>query len=178
MKVLAKFLAVVALLALAASLRAAPVVTVPKGTAVTLVFDQPLSSKTAKAGDTVRLHVKDNVEIGPITVISAGTPVTGLLTEVKHRQRFGINGKILIGLNPVSSTYGKMIPLNPRQSGQQFGGKKSEQAAGTAVGGAILLGPVGLVGGYFVSGRQVVIKTGDLLPTEVAKDTTLRHRRR
>jgi hypothetical protein len=151
---------------------------VPKGTVVNLVFDQALTSKTAKAGDTIKLHVKDNVAIGNMTVIKRGTPVTGQLTEVKHRQRYGVNAKILIALNPVMSTSGERIPLNHRQSGWQFGGKKSEQAAGTSIGGSILLGPIGLVGGYFVNGKRVVIKVGDPLPTEVSKDTMLMRRGR
>lgn len=181
MKMFTRFLAIASLLVFAAGLLAAPMsqrVTVPKGTPVTLVFDQDLSSKTAKVGQTVRFHVKDDVNIAAETVIQNGTHVTGVLTEVKHRQRFGVNAKIQIALNPVMSTYGKKISLNHRQSGRQFGGKKSEQAAGASVGGAVLLGPVGLIGGYFVTGKRVTIKSGDLLPTEVSKDTVLRHRRK
>ena len=172
MKVFVRLLAMAAMLALAAGLLAASV-TVPKGTAVTLVFDRALTSQTAKVGDSVRLHVKDNVKVGAKTVIKKGTHVTGALTEVKHRQRYGVNAKIMIALNPVMSTYGSKISLDHRQSGRQSGGKKSEQAAGASVGGAVLLGPVGLVGGYFVTGKRVVIKVGDLLPTEVAKTTVL-----
>jgi hypothetical protein len=150
-------------------------VTVPKGTIVTLVFDQSLKSQTAKAGDRVKLHVRDNVKVGNRTVISRGTHVTGVLTEVKHKQRWGVNAKILIALRPVMSTYGQYITLDHRQSGKQFGGTKSEQAAGASIGGAVLLGPVGLVGGYFVTGKRVVIKPGDLLPTQVA-NTIVLHR--
>jgi len=184
MKASVRFLAIITMVALAVGLPAAAViqqVTVPKGTVVNLVFDQALTSKTARAGDTVRLHVRDNVMVGSKTVIKSGTSVTGVLTQVKHRQRFGVNAKMLIALNPVMSTYGQRIPLRHRQAGRQFGGKKSEQAAGASVGGAILLGPVGLVGGYFITGKRVVIKVGDPLPTEVKRTIVLRrlrHRRR
>lgn len=179
MKVFVRLLTVAVILALATGLLAATVaerVTVPKGTNVNLVFDQALTSKTAKAGDRVKLHVRDNVKVGNKTIISRGTPVTGVLTDVTHRKHFGVNATIQMALNPVMSSYGQKIPLNHRQSGRQIGGKKSEQAAGTSIGGAVLLGPVGLVGGYFVTGKRVVIKVGDLLLTEVAKTTMLIHK--
>jgi hypothetical protein len=167
-------------LVLVAGLLAAPVaaVTVPKGTAVDLVFDQALSSKTAVAGEKVRLHVINDVMVGGTTVIKAGAPVTGVLTQVKHHQRWGVNAKIMIALRSVKSTFGTRIPLNHRQKGQAFGGKKSTEAAGATVGGAILLGPVGLVGGYFITGKNVNIKAGDPLPTEVAKTIVLGHRKK
>lgn len=179
MKVFVRILVVTAMLLLVAGLLSAAMlghVTVPKGTTVNLVFDQGLTSKTAKVGDKVKLHVRDNVKVGNQTVIAKGTKVSGVLTEVKNKQRYGVNAKILMSLNPVMSSYGQTIPLNHRQQGKQFGGTKSEKAAGASIGGAMLLGPVGLVGGYFVTGKRVTIKAGDLLPTEVAKSTMLMHK--
>ncbi len=175
MKIFVRILAVAAMLSLTVVLFAANMqhVTVPKGTVVNLVFDQGLTSKTAKVGDKVKLHVRDSVMVGSQTVIAKGTKVTGTLTDVKHKQRFGVNANIMIGLNPVMSSFGQTIPLEHRQQGKQFGGAKSEKAAGASIGGAVLLGPVGLVGGYFVTGKRVTIKAGDLLPTEVAKNTML-----
>lgn len=181
MKVFVRLLAVVMMLVFATGLFAASVtrgVTVPKGTSVDLVFDQAVSSKTAKAGNRVRLHVMNNVMVNGQKVINRGARVTAVLTDVKKRRRFGVNAKIRMALNPVMSTYGRTIPLEHRQAGQEFKGKKSERAAATAVGGAVLLGPIGLVGGYFVTGRRVSIKVGDHLSTEVATTTVLRRRGR
>ena len=178
MKIFSKLLVMAGVLSIATSVFAAPMdmrVTVSKGTPINLVFDQKVSSKTAHVGDTIRLHVQDNVAIGDMTVIRAGTPVTGVLSEVKHKQRWGVNAKLMIHLNSVRSISGKLIPIDHQNSGARFSGKKSEEAAGTAAGGAILLGPVGLVGGYFVTGKNVVIHPGDPLPTEVARDTVVRH---
>ena len=148
-------------------------ITVPKGTDVTLVFDQALSSKTAKVGQSVALHVKDDVAIAGQTALAAGTKVTATISQVDKRKRYGVNAKMRIVINPVKSAYGGMITLEPRSKGQYVGGKKSNEAAGATAGGAILLGPVGLIGGFFVHGKPVNIKVGDLLPTEVATDVTL-----
>src|SRR5438874_9847631 len=75
---------------------------IQKGTDVPLVFDQALSSKTAKEGDKVNLHVSQDVTIGGATVIKQGTPVTGIVSKVDKRQRYGINAKMRIALDPIS----------------------------------------------------------------------------
>ena len=160
------------LLAVSASAKVEQI-TVPKGTEVILAFDQALSSKTAKVGESVRLHVKSGVKIAGHTVLAAGKKVTATISRVDKRKRYGINAKMRIVLNPVRSTYGGMINLEPRSKGKYVGGKKSDQAAGATAGGAILLGPVGLAGGYFVHGKAVTIKVGDQLATEVSKTVTL-----
>lgn len=175
MKRTSKLLVILLLGLLAVSVSAnAERITVPKGTEVILAFDQALSSKTAKVGESVALHVKNSVKIAGSTVLAAGTKVTATISQVDKRKRYGINAKMRIVLNQVRSTYGEMITLEPRSKGQYVGGKKSNEAAGATAGGAILLGPVGLVGGYFIHGKPVTIKVGDELVTEVAQTVTLR----
>jgi len=146
------------------------VVTVPAGTEVPLVFDQGLSSQTAKAGDTVRLHVAGNVIVNGYTVLRDGTAVNGVVARAEKRKRYGVGGKLRIALNPVSSHHGAAIPLQPRSESSQVSGKTARAAAG------VVLGPVGLVSGYFVSGKVVTIKPGDALVTQVAKPVVLRIR--
>lgn len=158
---------------LAAVASAAPQ-TVPQGTRVTLVFDQPLSSKTAKVGDTVRLHVKDAVMVAGQPAIAKGARVQGVITKVDKRKSYGINAEIQLALNPVKSVTGVAVPLEPAGKGQQLGGKKTTEAAGATAGGAVVLGPIGLIGGYFVHGKQVNVKPGDTIVTEVPKTVVIR----
>jgi hypothetical protein len=159
-------------LALAPLLAMADSITVPKETDVTLIFDESLSSKTAKEGQTVKMHVADDVTVDGKTVLKAGTPVTGTITKVSKRKRFGVNARMRFAINPVKSAMGTMIPLEPREKGKAAGSKTGE-AAGASAGGAILLGPVGLVGGYFVVGKSVTIRPGDKLVSMVSQDTTI-----
>lgn len=149
-----------------------PDVTIPKGTPVTLVFEQSASSKSIKAGDRVQLAVKDNVVWNSRVILKKGTPVIAIVSKVDKRKRYGINAQLRFALNPVKSVYGQMINLEPRQKGNVVGGKTAEAGAATA-GGVILLGPVGLIGGYFVVGKEVNIKPGDVLETEFSKDVRL-----
>lgn len=178
MKLTTKILALMflGLLAVGASAKGEPV-TVPQGTNVILIFDNALSSKTAKVGETVSLHVKNAVKADGHTVLAAGTRVTATISQVDKRKPYGINAQMRMALNPVRSTYGKMITLEPRSKGKYIGGKKTNEAAGATAGGAILLGPVGLVGGYFIHGKSVTIKAGDQLVTQVSKTVTLVRRK-
>lgn len=149
---------------------------VAAGTPVNLVFDQPLDSQTAQVGDIVRFHVANNVVVNRIVVVPQGTHVTGVISQVSHRKRYGVNAKIMLALNPVPTTFNQSLPIEPRSQGKYVQGKKSRQAAGATVGGAIVAGPIGLVGGYFVHGKRVQVHVGDPLSTAVSQNTVLSRR--
>ncbi len=128
-----------------------------KGDAVTLKFVDPVSSKTAKAGDKIRFTVVDTVG-----KIRAGTPVTGIIERVDKRDRFGKNARIRLVLNPING-----VTLAPRDKGKPFMGSSTDKAAIASGAGALVLGPLGLAGGYFITGKSVNVKVGDTLRTEV-----------
>ena len=46
-------------------------------------------------------------------------------------------------------------------------------AAGAAIGGMIILGPVGVVGGAFVKGSSVTIPAGSVTYVQTTKDITM-----
>jgi hypothetical protein len=144
--------------------------TVPQGTEVMLTFAQSLDSGSAHVGDHVKLTVAHDVMVDGREVIKAGTPADGVVAVVDKRGRFGKNGRLRITINPISSEIGQAIPVEPRDKGKNFKGSKTDQAAIASGGGALLLGPVGLVGGYFVAGKQVKVKPGDTIRTVVSRD--------
>jgi hypothetical protein len=147
-------------------------VTVSKGTDVELKFMQGLTSKNAVAGQRVQLAVANDVAVNGHDVLKAGTPVVGVVTKVDHRDHFGKNARIRLALNPVKS-HGQWIYLEPRDK-QSITGRRSDTAGAASAGGAVVLGPVGLVGGYFVVGKQVKVQVGDPLWTSVSRTVTVR----
>jgi len=149
---------------LSCSLGLAAATEVPKGTDVTLTFQQNLSSKTAKPGDRVHLQVARDVMVGNATVLKAGTPVTGIIERVSKKGVFGKNASIRLTINPVNG-----VPLQPREKGHDVKGSRTDHAAEASGAGLILLGPVGLVGGLFIQGKTVNIHPGDKLETEVSR---------
>jgi len=146
-------------------------VTVSKGTDVELKFMQRLTSKNASEGQKVQLAVARDVMVNGHDILKAGTPVTGIITKVDHRDHFGKNARIRLALNPVKS-HGDWIYLQPRDK-QSITGRRSDTAGAASAGGAAVLGPVGLVGGYFVVGKQVRVQVGDPLWTEVSRTVTV-----
>jgi hypothetical protein len=141
---------------------------IPTGTEVRLVFDQAVSSKTAKPGDKVKLHVADDVSVNGKTYLKADTPVTGVISSVKKRAHFGQNARLQLTLLPVHN-----ITLSPKTAGKSTG-SRPDHAAEAAGAGAVVLGPIGLLGGYFVVGKSVEIKVGDPLVTEVVRSSSNR----
>ena len=159
-------------LALVSSLGAARAedVILHKGADIVLIFDNRLSSKTAKEGDKVKFHVAKDVMSEDATVIKEGTHVTGTVTKVKKRGRFGVNARIQLLMSDIMTVSGRYAPLGFKSKGQAIGGKTGEAAA-ASVGSAVILGPLGLAAGYFVVGKTVDAKLGDKMTVEVAKDT-------
>lgn len=151
----------------------AETVTVPKGTDVVLVFDQALDSRHVKAGTPVRMHVRDTVNVNGVAVMNAGAPVTGIVTKVVGRKHYGVNAKLYLALNPVTSTFGQPVSLEAASQGKVVGGKKTGEAAAATAGGAMVAGPIGLVGGYFIHGKPVKIRVGDTLIADTSVDTAL-----
>ena len=135
----------------------------PSGTEVMLTFQQPVNSKSAYAGERVKLAVANDV-VGPNgrVALRAGTPVWGTIDKVNKRSHFGVNARIRIDISPING-----IPLQPRDKGAMVGGTRTDMAAAASGGAALVFGPLGLVGGYFVVGHNVNIHPGDHLRTEV-----------
>lgn len=135
-----------------------------KGTEVMLVFKQALSSRRAKAGDSVNMAIaKDVSDSSGHIVLHQGEPVTATIERVDKNDHFGKNARIRLALQPIHG-----ITLEPRDKGKMIGGTRSDQAAAVSGAGLLVLGPLGLAGGYFVVGHSVNIHRGDLLRTEVS----------
>jgi hypothetical protein len=139
----------------------------PPGTSVTPVLDQALSLSTAEEGQRIKLHVASDVVTEGAAITRKGAPVTGIVLKAERRKPFGINATLRLPLSPVQSAQSMLIPLQPRSKGQPLGAETGKGAAAT-VGGAALLGPIGIVAGHFASAEAVEIKVGDKLATEVA----------
>ncbi len=140
-----------------------------KGTPIKLVFDSYLNSKTSKPGDRIAFKVEEPVEVDGKTVITAGTKEMGTVEKVNKRGRFGVNARVQLLMDPIRTVHGKRVPIGFKTTGPVVSGKTGGAAAATA-GGAILLGPIGLVGGYFVPGKTVDAKPGDKMTVTVDND--------
>jgi hypothetical protein len=127
-------------------------VTVPALTPVYLRIDAELTSKKSRTGDRFPIHIDEDVRVGDIVVIPAGSAGEG---EVIHAAKSGAGGKageLLIAARYVR-VGGKEVRLRSLSLGAS-GRDRSDAALATA----IVAGPIGLfvVGGVMTIPRDSV----------------------
>lgn len=163
----------------------APGITVPSGTAIAVTLNNPISSETAKVGDTWTGVVKSNVVIDEKTVIPAGSTVHGTVTAVKPAVKgdralldISITSLGVEGTNYSATATTPAVEAGSTRA-RNLGAIAAGTGAGALVGGAIggkkgaviggLIGAAGSGGAVASSkGYQVVLKEG----TELTFNTT------
>ncbi|MDU7755206.1 MAG: hypothetical protein E7J82_07640 [Veillonella sp.] len=98
-----------------------------------VTLNEAVSSKTSHEGDTISFTVAENVMDGNVLLVPAGTVGSGTITSLKKARSFGRNGALDITFDTIP---------------------------GASVAGAVLLGPVGLVGGAFIKGKNIEYPAG------------------
>ena len=145
-------------------------VIIPANTLVTMTNLDELNSKTMQEGDVVRFTVADDVLVGDVIAIPRGMEVNGTVTKARKSGRFGKDGKIEIMYDNVRAADGSPVALMVGdKTKDQY--KRTAGAVGASAAGAVILGPVGLVGGLFVHGNEVDIPAGTTMYAETKANT-------
>lgn len=133
--------------------------TIPADTLIKIKLITPLNSDKNKVGDEVLYQAAEDVIYNGKLIIAAGSPGKGVVTKVKDAKNFGRNGEIDVDFQQMQAFDGTQVPT--------FLGDKAKMeiknlaiAAGASVAGMALLGPIGIVGGFFVNGKDVDLPTG------------------
>lgn len=152
------------LCALAAAMApaAASAQVIPENTPVTVQTLEEISSKTAQVGDPVRLEVIDDVVIGGVTVIPAGTPAYGEITAAQKNGHLGKSGKLTIEIEGVRYGSGRMRLRGSRASTGSGGGTAS-------IATAALVSPLGLL----IHGKSAAVPIHTKFLAYVANDTAM-----
>ena len=147
-------------------------VTLPKDSVIKLEFAEDLSSKTAQAGDVVKYKVADNVFVNDVLVIPKGAEGLGKVTKVVGPRMFGQDARIDVDfgfLYAIDNTHVKVfLGEIAKQEAKTIAG-----AAGATIGGMVVLGPIGVIGGAFVTGKSVNIPAGSITFVQVKVDTEI-----
>lgn len=142
------------------------------GTVVKASTYETLSPTNVKEGDVIRMNLESTIKVGTSLVAPRGSIVEAVVTKVTKPRSFGRPGEVRFAVN-------KLIPLGPEEVPLTVGQKaeaamKAESAqlaaAGTSLVGLVLLGPVGLVGGFLVRGDVKEIPAGAVTFAETASD--------
>ena len=134
----------------------------PEGLTIALETRQDLSSKSAKEGDPVDLTVAKAVTIGGVTVIPAGTPVTGEVVSVRDNGLLGRSGKLDIRVTTVKAGQ-QDVPVRGQRNVVGRSGKLGSMGAG------ILFLPLAIL----VRGKDVKLPAGTPFEVYVDKEVVI-----
>ncbi|MCE5287321.1 MAG: hypothetical protein LLG02_15960 [Pelosinus sp.] len=142
---------------------------IPKDSLVKIKMTQALSNKTNRVGDKVVFQVNEDVYAGGVLVIAKGAVGTGKISKVEQARNFGRDAELKIDFESVEGFDGTMVPV--------FLGDKAKKetlsmakAAGASVAGMIVLGPIGIVGGAFVHGKDITVPPGAEMYVQTTND--------
>jgi len=147
-------------------------VVLPKDSLVKIEFTSPLSSKTARTGDPVSFKVADNLYVNDVLVLSKGATGVAEVSKVVQPRSFGRDARIDVKFSHVFAVDGNQVPIYIGKLAKQEA-KTAAGAAGATIGGMIVLGPIGAIGGAFVTGQSIVIPEGSTTYVQVVQDQTI-----
>mgnify|MGYP007008945626 CR=1 FL=1 len=131
-------------------------VTLPAQTLVKIALVSTVDSGKVQVDDEVVYRVVEDVMVDGRVVVPAGASGKARVAEVTAAGRLGKDGRVVVDFGRISALDGNQIRLKVDEKATQQ--NTLELAAGASMAGIILLGPVGLVGGYFVRGKDVKIE--------------------
>jgi hypothetical protein len=146
-------------------------VELPADTVFKISLNDDVSSKTNQVGDPVTFTVQEDVSVGNVLVLPKGAQGSGVVTKVSRPKSFGRSGALDISFDQVFSVDDEVIPtvLGPEAKEKL---KMEAAAVGASTIGALALGPIGLVGGFFVKGKDVSLLAGSTLYIETQEAVT------
>lgn len=147
-------------------------VVLKKDTLVKVEFTEELKSKENRVGDPVRFKAADNVYVGDVLVLPKGAVGYGNIQKVVQAKSFGRDARIDIAFSNVNAIDGTEVPVFVGDLAKQEA-KTAAGAAGASIGGMIIFGPIGALGGAFVTGKSVTIPVGATTFVQVASDTSI-----
>ena len=137
-----------------------------------LELTEPITSQKNLKDDVVHVKVAEDIMDGETLLIPRGTVGTGHITEITKARSFGRNAKLNIVFDQLQGIDGTVFTAI---QGEEAKSKTKEEykAAGASVAGAVLLGPVGLVVGFFVKGKSIDLPVGTLVYVQPESTVTI-----
>ena len=118
-----------------------------------------ISSMSSQAGEIINFEVAEDVKVNNKLIIPEGTRGNMKVTEINKAGQMGQDGEVKLDFAPLRAIDGTKISLAIRKKAQEEN-RSQQLAVGASILGSIILGPVGLVTGYFVKGNEKEIPAG------------------
>ena len=147
-------------------------VNVPKNTLIKVALVDSVNTKNLKKGDAIRYKVAADVIVDGKLVFAKGEPGDGVVTNVKQARNFGRNAKLDIDYKQTKAIDGTYVATFMGEEAKQEM-KNLAMAAGASLAGMVILGPIGVIGGAFVNGKNIDLPEGTEFYIQTKNDTTL-----
>jgi len=106
------------------------VVSIPKGTLLSIHTDQPIMSSAAHIGDPVNATLENDVYVNDAVAIPAGSQVLGQVASVSNASHLGKHGEIDVRFDSVKLSDGRVVPISAHiVTGDQSGILKGDTYA-------------------------------------------------
>ena len=145
---------------------------VPANTLAKVALVTPVNAKNIRVGDVIEYTAAEDIVSNGMLLFAKGAKGVGEVTKVIRAQNFGRDAKVVIDFKYLTAIDGTEVPM--------ILGKESEEmmehmamAAGASIAGIVLLGPIGVIGGAFVKGKNVDLPAGTELFIQTRDDATL-----
>ena len=146
--------------------------TVPANTLIKVALVSPVNAKDLKVGDIIEYQVADDVFVGGVLIFSKGARGEGEVTKVRQARNFGRSAHVEIDFRSTKALDGTYVTTYIGDEAK----KEMEHlamAAGASLAGMAVLGPIGIVAGAFVRGKNVDLPAGTTLYIQTEGETTL-----
>lgn len=144
----------------------------PANTLVKVSLATPVNAKNLKAGDRIEIKAEEDVVENGMLLFAKGAPGYGEVTKVSAAKNFGRDAEVKIDFKMLRAIDGTDTPVVLGEESKQKM-QSMAMAAGASVAGIALLGPIGIIGGVFVKGKNIDLPVGTELYIQTAQPTTL-----
>jgi hypothetical protein len=150
-------------------------VQIPAGTVFKGAFTKTLTVRNVAAGDKIELSITEDFVSGGVVAVAKGNRILAEVTKVRMPRSFGRTSEINVDFKNIESLDGRVSPvtLGPQAKKAMELDAGTVGAAGASIAGAVLLGPLGLAGGFLVRGSDKQIKEGTLMYVETTEAVTV-----
>ena len=147
----------------------------PKETIVKGVLRDTLTVRNVKVGDIIILALNEQIMVNDMLVAPKGSRVFAHITTVKPPRSFGRSSVIEMEVDGIEVLGPMVVPVNIGDAAKKAMEADSAMigAAGASLAGAVLLGPVGLAGGFLIRGNDKQLKEGTLFYAQTSEATPI-----
>lgn len=146
--------------------------TVPANTLAKIALTDDLNAKNLKQGDIIKFQAAEDVVEDNLLIFTNGAAGEAEVTKVTQAKNFGRDASIELNFKYLTTVDGRQLEMVLGEESQ----KSMEQlgmAAGASLAGMLVLGPIGIIGGAFVQGKNINLPAGTELYIQTLNDAVI-----